>query len=991
MAVPSKPSFFRRLRIFTLSAVGLALLILLEPHSFSFLLKRAVLLQAARHGVSLEIGAVEGNIFEPIVFRDIRLTTSRAAAVFKISAGSAEVILSWGAINPLQQKHGFFHCLKLDRVAADVAFQPYAKEAAPGAATNAPETHPWLPVPARVEVANSGLVFHMGKRKVTFADVRFTVSSSGTGIIAIEKLTFEQGNQSRSFQVLRGTTALQGARWRVADLNLSDGVVLTSLSSNLADMLRGELQADFDFAAFGGSLRGELLNSARSGERTYEVAGNFSNISVEALGRFLNVIEKTGGIIKEGKFTFQGLPNEPENATISTRFEATDFRWGKRQWNSLVLGATVINRRVQIPELELQQAHNILRLKGELTLPAEETPWWLSDFSFDVAARIKNLGELSVLFGPQFADTAGNVTIDGSIRGAAKAYSGQLLIAGTKLAWRGVPFDLFNAGIKLEGNELQIINLEAVHGQDFVRGKGSVTILGENRYQGELNASIEELAAYKALLQKPIVPAPPSGRLVVNWSGDGTTGAHSGAFNAHFRKLRTDASGEIPATLPIDADLEGTYAPGGLVVSRCTLANQDTRLEGRLAADEKTLKLEGLKLTQKKTPWLEGDATLPFNLFQWWVNPSFAALAPDAPFKAQLTAKGVQLEEVAHLTGRAIPIRGLLTGTLKTESTLRNLFMTGSVKLSKGQIPGSEWIPALDKLEAEADIDGNVLRFSKVSASHALGDFSATGSLDLSKFDNPAFDLLVHGEKVRFTAGPAWEGTSRLDLTITGIRDTAAVNGVVEILSLETAPKPDFGALISTGNPETIRVPAPAMLLKAPFDRWVYDVRSSTSAPLKSKKGTLTAEFLFSGTGSPLNATGSVTLEGVPVGVPYAIGKLESGTWQLGPTPTLVAHLTGNFLGGAFSTNPQPFEGYYLGALNRPTAVFWSNCPEDSELIQKAFTPGAGPLPEETAILPVDVGPMIYNPEQAAALDAKDAAKEQEPATPPPPAPQATP
>ena len=988
MAVPSKPSFFRRLRIAVLVALGLALLILVEPHSLCFLAKRAVLLQAARHGVALEIGDVEGSLFEPLVFRDLRLTSSHAAVESKVSVGSAQINLSWKALSPFQHGHGFFHRLRLDHVSADVHFKPYAKTPASGPEPHGEDAPSWIPAPARVEVANSGLVFHLGTRKVTFADVRFTVSSSEPGVIAIEKLTFEHGAQSRSFSVLRGTTALQGARWRVADLTLGDGVLLTSLSSNLADMLRGELQADFDFAAFGGSIRGELLNSAREGERLYEIAGVFSNISVEALGKFLHAPEKTGGTINEGKFTFRGSPHDLEKATVSTRFEATDFRWGSRQWNSLVLGATVVNRRVQIPELELHQAHNVLRAKGELTLPSEATPWWLSDFSFDIAARIQNLSELSALFGPQFADTAGSMTVDGSIRGASKAYSGQLIVAGKKLAWKGVPFDLLNAGIKLDGNELQILNLEAVRGQDFVRGKGSVTILGERRYQGELNASIDELAVYKALLQKPIVPAPLSGGLVVDWSGDGTTGAHSGAFNAHFRKLRTTGTGDVPATLPIDADLEGSYAPGVLSINQAVLANGDTRLEGRLAADDKTVKLEGLKLTQKKAQWLEGNATLPFNLFQWWVNPSFDALAPDAPFHASLTAKGVQLEEVAHLTGRPIPIRGLLSGTLKTDSTLRNLFMTGSVKLSKGQIPASEWIPALDKIEAEADIDGNVLRFSKVAASHATGDYSATGSLDLSKFNAPAFDLLVHGEKVRFTAGPAWAGSARIDLSITGGRDAATVAGVAEILGLDTAPKPDFGALISTGNPETIRVPAPTMLLKAPFDRWTYRVSAATADAVKLKKGTLSADFHFDGTGSPLAATGSVTYAGLPVGVAYATGKLESGTWYLGPEPALVAHLTGSFLGGTvFTESPEPFEGYYLGRLNRLTPIFWGAWPQDADLIQTAFTPGARPLPADIATLPVDVGPLVYNP---AAADTS-APSQNQTGSPQPPSPPATP
>lgn len=973
VAAPNKISFFCKIRIAMLCIVGAVFVILLEPHLFRFAFKRAVLLQAARHGTRLEIGRVEGSIFEPLVFKNVRFTLSNGGVTSKVSVDSAEMAFAWRAL--YQQKgRGFFDRLTLDRLRADVSVQPSTQQAPTTTPPQQQEAQlrPWLPIATNCEVLNSDLSVRLGNRTVSFAGVKFTVSSVKPGEIFIGKLTLEQGRLRRVFTALQGTTALQAPQLRVANLKLGPGILLKSLSSDLDDFVRGRLQVDFDFAAFGGSLRGELVNTSLGRQPTYEIAGNFSNISVEALAQFLQVGETTGGTIKEGKFNFRGSPHDLDNATISTRFEATDFRWGKRQWNSLVLGATVVNRRVQIPELELQQAHNTLRLKGELALPGEQVPWWLSDFSFDISARVANLTELSALFGPQFANTSGQLTADGSIRGDNKSYSGQILVAGSKLTWMGVPFDLFNAGIKLDGNELQIVNLEATHGTDYVRGKGVVNILGERRYQGELNASIEELATYGPLLQKPIVPAPPVGGLVVNWSGDGTTGVHSGAFTARFRKLHTLGTPEVPATLAIDADLEGTYAPGGLSLSKCVLANGDIRLECRLAADNKTLRLEGLKLTQKKTPWLEGEATLPFNLFQWWVAPSLAALAPDAPFKAELTAKGVQLEEVAHLTGRVIPIRGLLSGMVKTESTLRNLHVNGAVKLTKGQLPASEWVPALDNLEAEAEIDGNVLRFSKVAARHALGDFSATGSLDFSKFDAPAFDLLIHGEKVRFNAGPSWSGSANLALSIVGTRDAASVKGGAEITALETTPRPDFGALINTGNPETIRVPAPAIALQSPFDQWTYQIGITTPQPVKIKKGEVSADLRLSGTGSPLTATGDITITGLPAGTVFSTGTLESGTWYFGKEPTVVARLKGKFLTEGLM---QDYEGVFFGSPEHLSSTFAGVRPGNDEVIQQAFTPGAKPATEQKTEIEIDKGPLVYDAKLAAELAAKQEAQ----------------
>ncbi len=951
---------------------GGLLALMIEPHTYRLLAKYGVLLQASHHGVDIRIGQTRGSIFEPLVFKNVRISTSRAGVVSKAEIASAEASFSWRTLL-FQRGHGFFNRLVLDRVKADVVFEPNAKETTPAATPEQAQLQfePWLPAPAQVKMSDSAFTFHLGSRKVHFSGVGFTVSSLQTGNIAINELTFTQGGCHRAFANLKGTTALQDTQLRIADLTLSPGVVLTSVASDLGEMVRGRLQVDFDFAAFGGVLRGEILNTALGRMPTYEIAGQFSNISLEALGGFLNIGEKTGGVIKEGKFSFRGTPHDLDNATVTTRLEATDFRWGKRQWNSLVLGATVINRRVQIPELELQQAHNRLRIKGELALPDETTPWWLSDFNFDIAARLNNLTELSALFGPQFAKTAGKMVIDGSVRAENKAYSGQLLVSGSALAWEGVPFDLLNAGIKLDGNELQIVNLEITHGKDSVRGKGSVSILGERRYQGELAASIEELAVYEPILQKPIVPAPPVGGLVVNWSGDGSTGVHSGAFSAHFRKLHTKGTPELPATLPIDADLEGTYAPGSLSLNKCSLANEDLRLEGRMAANATTVQLDGLKLTQNKELWLEGNVTLPFNLFQWWVEPSLQALAPDAPFKAQLSAKEVQLEEVAHLTGRALPIRGLLSAELKTESTLRTLRMTGALKLTKGQFPANEWLPALDRLEAEAEIDGNVLRFSKFSARHELGDFSANGSIDFSKFDLPSFDLLIHGEKVRFNAGPLWAGNANLALNVIGTRDAANVSGSVEILALETTPRPDFGALINSGNPETIRVPAPEISLQPPFDRWSYQLNVTTPQPVKIKNATVAAELHFDGTGSPLAGTGSLTISGLQASTAFATGTLDSGTWIFGPHPMFTARLSGKFVTGG--TMPA-YEGHIVGTPEGITTSFAGVQPGNDELIRKAFTPGPQLLPENATEIPVERGPLVYNAQLADEIAAKEAA-----------------
>ena len=939
---------------------------LMEPHSFRFLLKNGLLLSMRLLGNHLAIGNVDGSLFEPLIFHDVQFASRKAGVASTVKVSRAEARISWRAL-VYSRGDRFFNRLTLDGFNGDVVFEPGApdEEDAPllpsWLASSEPRhasSGPFWPVPARIDVWRADLTVRAGKagdRALSFSNARFSLSELAPGEITIQSLKLRRGWFHRTFTGLRGTTALQGMRLVIADLKLKEGIWLKSASADFDDNAQGGLRVAFDFAAFGGALRGELLNFAKRPE--IEVAGTFSQISVAALAQFLEVQETAGGVIKEGKFSFRGSPRALDKATVSTRFEAVDFVWGNRRWNSLVLGATVVDRRLQIPELQLQQAHNALKLRGELALPDDNTPWWESAFNFEIAGRINNVTELSALFGPPFSDTSGAMSIDGSVRGEAKTFSGQLIVTGKKLTYRGSPIDYLNAAIKLDGNEFQVVNLELVHGEDFVRGKGNINILGERRYAGDLRIDVADLADYAPLLVKPIAPAPLAGGLVLNWSGDGTMTAHSGAFTARLRKLQS-LEKDVPPTLPIDADLEGTYAPGGLSLSKCVLANGDTRLDLRLAADKTTMKLDAVKLTQQKAVWLEGAAVLPVNLFQWWVAPGVAALVPDAPFQVHLTGKGVQLDDVARLTGRPVPVSGLLSGKLNTDGTLRNLKMTGAVNLTHGRIPPNPLLPPLDEVEADAELDGNVLRFSKFSARHSSGVFTGIGAVDFSKFDHPALDVTVHGESVEFTAGPAWKGKAKIDLTIAGTREQASAIGTAVIGSFEVCPKPDFGPLMGTGSSESINVPAPTFALPSPLNGWRFDVAVSTTTPLelpsprKPIREQAEAKLRVSGSGAALSAEGSVLYTGVPWKTEFAAGRVESAFFTVGPIPetaTVAARISGK-------ASDVAFDAYCIGRAAKPTVTFLSAPVMSDADLHTLIAKGHVPLPPEAAELHPDLG-----------------------------------
>ncbi len=976
MGTSPKPAF-RRLRLALILLIGLLLVALIEPHLLRFTVKHALIQQARRHQHALSIGKVEGSLFEPLIFRKVTLSTERPGVSSQTAIEEATADFSWNSLL-FRRGHPFFDRLSLSGV--ESRFDYTTQTAAPSGERPPVETGskkngtgPWLPFPARFDLHDATLRAQSGERHLVATGVNFRINRAGTGEIALARLQWTSPPTERTFKNLRGTTAIQGTRLVIGDLAISEDLLLKTLSSELGDLAQGKWRATFDFEAFGGHLKGDLFGVTDGGRPHYEVAGNFARISVAGLARFLDHREPAGGLVNEGKFTFRGSPHALDQATLSVRLEASDFQWGKRKWNSLLLGATIFNGKVDLPELVLHQSENSLKLKGDLLLPQHGVPWWESQFAFDVDARINDLGTLSSLLGPRFSDTAGKMNVVGAIRGRDRQFHGQLMLSGSGITYRGAPLEVVNAGVKLEGNDIQIINLEIANGRDFVRGKGGINIYGEKRYWGELKASIAQLDPYRPLLQKPVTPVPLSGGVEVDWSGDGTMQAHSGAFTARFRKLHTPGTPEIPATLPMDAELEGTYSPGAVALSRFVLAEEKTRLEAQVAANETELRLSGLRLTSGQRLWLEGEAILPVNLRRWWLEPGTGALLPESPFKTNLKANQVQLSEVATLTGHPIPLGGVLSGQLETDGTLRDFSMKGVLSLSKGTLPPNRWLPPLDAIEGEATLDGPVLTLERLSARHTSGSYRAKGRVDLTRFDHPRFDLALESDGATLEAAHGWKAKAALALRLEGEREAAQLNGTAQLLELLAAPSPYWGPLLRNGDGLALAFPPPVAVLPEAMRGWQIGVDLVSENPVHpADGGTLAVALRYAGSGEVLEPTGSLTFARKPLLTPFATALIEEATfqWIAGESePRLSARITG-------STSDIAFSAYYFGALSKlsSTMLTQPEIPEADLLLH--LRQGYAPLGTEAGEL--DLPPFL-----------PQAAPQEEAATSEPPGPDA--
>jgi len=892
----------RRFRPFRLALLLFVLVVgsLLEPDCFRFAVRYAILFEAWRDGVHAQIQAVEGSLYEPLKLRDsVWIYESDDGPVTRIEIQTAIAEFSWP--NPFPRNSTkWFRRLTIEGVSGKIQLPLDSR--APASEGFKLHLHlprltagRWMPAPERIEARDVDFVFQSNEDYVRLAQTQFTLSDLEAGSIQAGQILIHQPWLTRTFRDVKGTTKLEGATVDIANLTLEPGVQVPDISVDLDNLARGILNLEMELSAFGGNIRIEAQTLSQTRVFGMDATGAFSQISVAKLATFLGVSEAAGGTIKEGKFTFRGPPQHLTQATASLHFEATNFQWESRQWDSLVAGATLMDGRVQIPGLALTQGHNQLNLNGEMAFPAPGLSWWQTEFNLNIAAKIDNLTELSALLLPEFKFAAGKANIDGSIRGNNQLFNGQIIVSGSELQWHNAPIDELHASVKLNGNEFQITNLSIFNDGDFVRGRGVVNILGDKQYWGEVHASIVDLAKYAAILQKPLVPEPLAGGARVDWSGEGSAKGHSGKFLARLQKLRS--LGATAALLhPINADLEGTYAAGGMTFSQFSLSDDESSFTANVAIGSKILSLQQIRLTNKQALWLEGEALLPFDVWNAWPNTSFATLLDDhTECRVNLTAHDLQLRDASLLTGWKFPIEGLVNGQLSAEGTIGALKTAGQLKLHKARIPlgGGD---TLSDVEADATLDGHTLQLTKSAGRYPAGDFEATGQIDFANLRDPNLRLTLTSQASAiglFANVPREPSvflpvtvTMALQLTMNGPASAGKVEGDAQVSLLKFGGALDLGFYLTPNVSGVLpgddgEWPRPFGIPSNPWSAWSLEIHC-LAAPNARVLGSWRAEN--SGAPAPAATLGAASadmdlrLQGMAAD-PAFVGSLR--VWEL--------------------------------------------------------------------------------------------------------------
>ncbi|MFA7234135.1 MAG: translocation/assembly module TamB domain-containing protein [Terrimicrobiaceae bacterium] len=594
----------------------------------------------------------------------------------------------------------------------------------------------WLPREIVLEVPTLEL---LGKNaKCRLRDFALNLSEIAAGQMEAGSFSLYRGGYSKSLGPIRARTAWKnGALW-LAGMELAQGITVENLS---LDFLHADGPAvSLTAACFGGSLRSDLTFQASGG--LLDMAAWASNIPLDQLAPLLGIPGEITGKLAEGRFTYRGHPSRPADAEASLRLMADGFQWNKRGWESLVVGASLIHRRLVVTDFDLRQKKNSVNFNGEISLAEGWSQISQSPFLVNFHADIHELGALAGLLGGPLDETSGRLSASGSMTGHPGELDGFLTIEASDVAFRSLPPSSLRVESVFRKNEIDVVVCDLYSPKGTASLRGTVGIRAPHQYAAELDARIADLAVYLAPFHAPGAEQIYAGALDMRWQGDGNWKSHSGAFDL---KLRDFVAGVTPAGLT--GRFMGTYSPQNLYFSKLEIENGPLKLDSRATVASSGITLKDVGLKSGHTSLLEGSAFVPMDLFAVLGGKDWrAAIDPGREVYLRLaTPKELDLRALLQLAGQDVPLEGRVRLNVEAGGPPTRLS-------AKGDLSGHDLLWKLP---------GTDVPSSSLSMTFAADDGAASlsGLLETKKFPSVTISAHMPFGLVRTGSGD-WQWTN---------------------------------------------------------------------------------------------------------------------------------------------------------------------------------------------------------------------------------------
>jgi hypothetical protein len=640
---------------------------------------------AQAEGLRLELGEIEAPLLRPVIVRNLRVT-SDPALPFQIECTAPRLELSLNLAALVTGSKRMLRHLQIDGLTLNIRRLQNNTE---------PARRPSWAVFENLRADSfkfSGVNLHLenGDAALDVRDGGLTGSELEAGTLTAAEINIAAPWLRKTLYNLRGATSWQENRLSLGALSLVRGLDIDTLTIDLSQIGESRIGLDVNVDAFGGKIRAHISSDDRSGKRIWDVAGNGSGVSLAQMSDALEWNDRASGSLHASKFTFRGEINDLLNATAAVWAEISGLTWRDRTADTVMIGASLYNREVQLEQLFIKQRNNQLTLSGEFGWPEKSAGSILPVFRGDLNASIRDLGEFARLFGWRPSDFAGQLSANGRVSAREGKLGGELSVSGASLLLFGSPIESLEARLGLEESRVTITQLELRQTGDFFHGEGSFAIAGDRSYNGAFQTSVGEIANYRGFVPKEIFPFPVEGAVAAEWKGRGANDGGSGTFHARARNLRL-ASG---ALLAFEGELEADYSPQNIFFRQFHLWNEHADLSAFVDVAKDYFQFQDLNFSLNGRWRLAGNVFLPISArkiqedFSW-----LAALNPDPFFDVDVTLDALDLGELAAAVETKPDLAGQATGHFqlsgtpvslqgKTEFHLRDLVWDNSPSLS---------------------------------------------------------------------------------------------------------------------------------------------------------------------------------------------------------------------------------------------------------------------------------------------------------------------
>ncbi len=672
---------------------------------------------ARRQGLKAEIERVEAPFLRPLTIRNLSLGPGKKDG-HAVSLHAATMTIDLNLRGWIFRKDAsLLRSVRVDSLTGSIRVPQ----------TSAAAGLDWRPwgrlLPEKFQLTDLNLDVSTSTTTVTLRGVMLTASAIESGRFFAREIYVTAPLLRQTFRGLRGATSWESSRLTIAGIPLARGLDLEALTLDLSRLAKRRLGIDLQLDTYGGTLRASF--QGRGGKKfSIDLAGSAANISLAQISRAFGFLEPVTGSVRASKFTFRGNPGEFLDATASIWMEATDFAWRARRAESVMLGATYYDRRLEVDQLYVRQRENELTVNGELLWPKGRRSWVQLPFRGQINATIPDLNGFAQLFGATTGDFSGALTARGEVDLVDPQTSGRLAWNGQGVSFRGVALESLGASLRLRGREVTLENLEARHAEDFLRAEGTIELTAAHRFSGRLTGAIGDLGVYAPLLPAAWRSGKIGGGATFDWRGDGTLGAHSGTVQLFAHGLQLPVA---PLRAPLDLTLEGSYSPREIFFRTFSLANDRFSLGGFLMLGSNFIELQAMNLTLDGTRRGSGTLFLPFSFQRWRATQSWlAALDEEQKFDVDLAFDHLDLAQLGSALGEDSLGSGRLDGKLAAFGPLRALQVTANWRLEN---VGTEASP--NTIDFEGRLEGGRLEAGATARFGVSSPVSAQASLPL--------------------------------------------------------------------------------------------------------------------------------------------------------------------------------------------------------------------------------------------------------------------